>query len=580
MQRHLNPEWEAVPDCEADENAPRRRKGAMFLRLGLVAGLAGLVYVVTQSRSTTKEKTAVSDEGENGFLSALSLLQSTDTSVSGGTTGGTTTGWFGKMKRMFFDAIGFGHCDQASCNECLQKDGCRWCPSTQKCHDLGSIEDQCTIPINSEGQCWGQHFAYQLGEFLNNRPSDAEHWIQASAVAEQFPLAPFPTYPAGQTGIFDLLTGLPLASNRGGSPVTNYTIALIADWGTGTAAAHVVAELALIQQPHMTIHMGDVYFTSTPDEFNTNVLGKPLNSQQKGVAFPKGSVTTFLQMGNHELLSGCQGLYTSGFSYTGQSTTYAVWQTDNWRIVSLDTGYLCYSTLEGVRDFTTETDAPMPQEVVDWLTNTVKLGDPSDKRGILLLSHHQPFDPLSSAYPGATNQLNQILPAGKQVIWLYGHNHAFAVFQKMQLQGSNFVMYPRLIGIGGFPNILETPTTAAGIVAYDARTYQAIPDDDGLNQNIGYNGYANVVITGKSMHISYITNDCIEPTCVLGLSSSNGTTIASETFVVNLETGEVDQTASYIGPELTTLNAQTTDVISAVCLPPQPKGNPAANHFD
>mmetsp|Transcript_87207 Transcript_87207/g.281695 ORF Transcript_87207/g.281695 Transcript_87207/m.281695 type:complete len:213 (-) Transcript_87207:206-844(-) len=155
---------------------------------------------------------------------------------------------------------------------------------------------------------------------------------------------------------------------------------------------------------------------------------------QQGVAFPKGSVITFLQMGNHELISGCQGLYQSGFSYTAQQTTYAVWQSESWRIVSLDTGRLCYSLgPDNIRNVETgSTFAPMPDEVVEWLTNTVKLGDPSDKRGIILLSHHQPYDAFAKASIGAAQQINTILPKGKQILWFYGHDHMFTIFKKRQ----------------------------------------------------------------------------------------------------------------------------------------------------
>lgn len=490
-----------------------------------------------------------------------------------------------KVKKKFHSMLGiFYSCNEEDCTSCMRQGGCRWCPASQTCHKEGSVFDECKIPINSEGQCWGEYCAYQLGEFLNHRPKDAYEWVAASLEVQGEPLMPFPTYPNGTTGIFDLATSQPLSDASGGSPVSQYTIAAIADWGTGTCAAKTVAALAAAESPDMSIHMGDVYFVSTPEQFNTNLLGIKRNQYQEGVAFPKGGSVTFIQMGNHELISGCKGLYENGFSYTGQKTTYAVWQSDSWRVVSLDTGRLCYKTdSSGKRDVMSgETDAPMPDEVVDWLVNVVKLGDPSDKRGILLLSHHQPYDAFSASYPGAANQLNKILPSGKQVLWLFGHNHALAIYKKMQLSGTDFVIYPRLIGIGGFPNILEKPKTTEGLVAYDERTFQEIPDNAGVEQPIGFNGYVRIVISGNTMNLTYLTATCLQGNCTKGFSPTGTTTIAAESYTADLSTGNVDQTSIFISPVLTQVSEPQDEVSSVSCIPPEQLTdyNHTLNHFD
>jgi len=347
-----------------------------------------------------------------------------------------------------------------------------------------------------------------------------------------------------------------------------------------------VASLAAQDSPQMSIHMGDVYYVATNAQYQTNILGMTDSTKphQQGVAFPRGSVITFLQMGNHELISGCQGLYQSGFSYTAQQTTYAVWQSESWRIVSLDTGRLCYSLgPDNVRNVETgSTDAPMPDEVVDWLTNTVKLGDPSDKRGIILLSHHQPYDAFAKASIGAAQQINTILPKGKQILWFYGHDHMFAIFKKMSLANMDFVMYPRLIGIGGFPNILATPVTTEGLVAYDFRTYQSMPDDDGASQNVGFNGYTKMVITGNKVDISYITASCTNNDCTQGFSDTDATTIAFETFEADTTTGQVNQTWIYISSELTKVSEPSDEVSEMSCIPESALADYSTqlNHYD
>src|SRR5713101_5964631 len=62
------------------------------------------------------------------------------------------------------------------------------------------------------------------------------------------PRRPFPTY-VGTTGIFKV--------------PNQCRVGLAGDWGTGTASAYRVAEEMKQQQPHVTIHLGDVYYSGT-----------------------------------------------------------------------------------------------------------------------------------------------------------------------------------------------------------------------------------------------------------------------------------------------------------------------------
>jgi len=62
--------------------------------------------------------------------------------------------------------------------------------------------------------------------------------------------APYQTYSNGQTGIFPVET-----------PVDGpLRIAVAADWGTGTLEAETVAANMLQCAPHLTLHLGDVYY--------------------------------------------------------------------------------------------------------------------------------------------------------------------------------------------------------------------------------------------------------------------------------------------------------------------------------
>jgi len=243
----------------------------------------------------------------------------------------------------------------------------------------------------------------------------------------------------------------------------------------------------------------------------------------------------------------------NGFQYSGQSTTYGAWQSDHWRVIALDSGYESYETDENghrkigisIKDTTllAETDAPQPEAVIEWLKNTVKLGDSTDRRGIVLLSHHQPVSDWEKAYLGTAKQLNDILPAGKTVVWFFGHEHRLAMYKKMQLQDTSFQFYPRMVGNGGFSEKPTDPDRLDGLHAYDKRVYQQIPTDVGSGTDpVGFNGFFKLQIKGKELEASYITGKCKGGDCSQGYDENEGDTVAVETFTVDASSGEISQT--------------------------------------
>ena len=159
-------------------------------------------------------------------------------------------------------------------------------------------------------------------------------------------------------------------------------------------------------------------------------------------------------------------------------------QSDRWRIIGLDSGYSCYERNEdGTRKLVKvkggigvlpETKAPQPEEIVRWLNTTVRIGDPTDTRGIVIMTHHQPIsDWEKTIYEGTTLQLEQLLPAGKDVLWLFGHEHRFAIYDPVVLPGTQFRTFPRMIGHGGFADAMTLPGQGTdGLAMYDGRTYQ------------------------------------------------------------------------------------------------------------
>jgi len=448
-------------------------------------------------------------------------------------------------------------CCGKTCGACMQESSsCRWCTKTQNCHKFGSLVDKCVAPINSYGQCQSATCPYVLGDFVSDRPDTTAIWAEKNTAAAFLPLQPYAVYDysKGETGIFDLATGKALSNASEGGKAEKVRVVLLSDWGSGTCESKTLAALVAKALPHMTIHLADVYYVGTEDEFKTNMLGGPHYKGQEGVAFPKGQHSTFLMCGNHEIIAGNTGLVLQGYKYSGQKASYAAWQSDHWRIVALDTGYESYKRfINGTRDVLAETDAPNPKEVVDWLTQTLKLDDAGDKRGIVVLSHHQPYSDFESSYLGAAKQLQKILPEGRTVLWFFGHEHRLALYDKLQLEGTGFYVLPRMVGNGGFPNVPVGPKRKDLLFAYDKRTYQTWPNDLGANSSTGFLGYFTMEVTGDTIEVSYATGKCKGGDCNEGYDENEGTVVATETVKVDLGSGEVTQKWTHVGPELTTL---------------------------
>merc|ERR1719330_1950208 len=288
------------------------------------------------------------------------------------------------------------------------------------------------------------------------------------------------------------------------------------------------------------------------------VAGKAPNKNQQGVEWPRGRGTTLLMNGNHEMLSGGTGLFQNGFAYSGQKTTYGVWQSDSWRVVALDTGAESYPTMPGgPRNIAMTSDAPQPEALVAWLRDVVRLGDPEDKRGIVLLSHHQPYDAWVGVYLGCAKQLNDIIPAGRTVVWLFGHEHYFAIYKKMQVEEdgfrTNFTMYPRLVGHGGYPiDMMGAPKRPEGVVAYDERLYQKIPTGSLAGDfRSGFHGYFKMEVSGPTLNVSYVSAKCKASGCDHGYDEKKGDVVARESYSVDLATGELAHSFDFFDKGLT-----------------------------
>lgn len=294
-------------------------------------------------------------------------------------------------------------------------------------------------------------------------------------------------------------------------------LAIAADWATDTIQAEAIGILMGDKKPDYTIHLGDTYYTGSKDEINDNFL-----DPQKKI-WPSGSCGTFALLGNHEMYSKgefymgmIKGNYSSSFGvcvqhkYQNQEAPFFCLQNDNWCILGLDTGY---QSISGIHLPPDNTDLKLPDELINWLRDKQN-GPNLSKKGIVILTHHQYTSAFEDdlCFMNPANQLSEFIDSDKEVIWLWGHEHRFSMYDKYQQPTSNGKKYitahGRCIGNGSMP--IEIDKTAVDssrastykLVLYDNR--KAATLDSGTN--VGFNGYALLNLKDRDLEILYYTS--------------------------------------------------------------------------
>jgi|GEM_PF-410962 len=386
---------------------------------------------------------------------------------------------------------------------------------------------------------------YNFGGLLDK---NVLNWFVKSIPAIFRSHAKYTTYPQGE-GVF------PMASISGKN---NAQVALIADWASCTVESESIAELVKLKNPEYSVHLGDTYFIGNEKQVEENFGSEG--------AWPYAPNGTFALLGNHEMYSGGEGYFKNLLPYMGiktdgkitgpQKAPFFCLENDYWRIIGIDTGYDCLSGL-----FKNNVGLKLPNELIEWLENTVKLND--DKRGLIFLSHHQ-YCSAFKQLPGETQydwfseeefqqpamQLAKIIGQNRPVLWLWGHEHRLAIYGSYQAAGG-ITAYGRCIGNGGMPcDLVYDPSKAFGLdltsnpndlIHYtpqqvSARKIQAQKSNLVLHDNrfveeimdvrLGHNGYAMLSFNNEALTIDYYDDSLPQP-------------IISEKWAANLATGAI-----------------------------------------
>ncbi len=304
---------------------------------------------------------------------------------------------------------------------------------------------------------------------------------------------PYQYYPANDdTGVYPLQPAL---------KKDNVTIALLSDWANDTKESDAVAHTVARYVPDYTLHLGDIYFVGTPKEVEENFTA-PHASWYYGKS---GSLTL---SGNHEMYSNGNAFFNhllpamyamDGQLKRTQQAGFFCLENEYWRIIGLDTGYT--SVGRPLLEVLFPPDCHLRKEQVEWLEEQVRLGDPSDRRGIIFLSHHPVISGFRKGYPKPAEQIAEILnQPGRPVIWFWGHEHRLIGY-KFQEAAKGLQVYGRCIGTGGMPVEMDLPPDPRDrdrIAFYDQRVRARAGRHD-----IGYNGFVMLTLKDDSLIASY-----------------------------------------------------------------------------
>ncbi|MFN8356720.1 MAG: metallophosphoesterase [Spirosomataceae bacterium] len=289
-------------------------------------------------------------------------------------------------------------------------------------------------------------------------------------------------------------------------------VTLAADWASNTQESDDVGTLMDNENPDYSIHLGDVYYVGLENEINDNF--GPQGS------WPRGKLGTLAIPGNHEYYSNGKDFYETLLSkYTrvvkstgpdvvvAQQAGFFCLENEHWRIIALDTGYTSVGT--PIIEFLFQPNCELRDEQVNWLREVVKLGDETDKRGLVILSHHQYFSGFEGNYPRPAQQLAEIMGnAQRDVLWYWGHEHRLAIYNLHQLE-NGIPAYGRCIGHGGMPvdiptgeHPLDVEKAQEHSLLYYDRQYRRVLDGK-KEVFLGNNGYVKLTFDGPTLRADH-----------------------------------------------------------------------------
>lgn len=347
----------------------------------------------------------------------------------------------------------------------------------------------------------GKKGLYLITDFLTKRVWSWMYYYLDSRFGKKHP---YPDYANGETGIYSL--------RKSASSSDDYiSIALAADWATYTTESIRIADEIKKRSPDYTIYLGDTYYVGAPFEINANFV-------ETGSPWVRGKVGSFAILGNHEMyargdaffdkLLPSLGILDSAGKFDAQKAGFFCLENEYWRILGLDTGYHSIGRIPVFELFKWfAPDCHFDKILMKWLKEKLHLDDPLDKRGLLILTHHQYITAFKGEdeYAVPARQLAALIGTERPVLWIWGHEHKLSIFEKAQLN-NGVTAYGRCIGHGGMPVEVKSGSFRLSPSAGGYPHLVAVDDRVMLERDnvaLGYNGYVLLKIKENILTIEY-----------------------------------------------------------------------------
>ncbi|EGL20279.1 MULTISPECIES: metallophosphoesterase [Paenibacillus] len=214
-------------------------------------------------------------------------------------------------------------------------------------------------------------------------------------------------------------------------------VGLIGDWATGMPDARELIACILDQDVDAVIHLGDTYYSGTPEECRRN-FKEVFDEVFAKTGKPR--IPVYSIPGNHDYYAFGYGFYQEildeinrGEPEWKQEASYFCLRTEDgaWQFLGMDTGRNDYSPYNGINP---TYDGPWLEESeVEWHRDKLA----NFKGSTLLLSHHQLFSQHSAIQGWGAQRpwLNEHLEAAfspffdRIACWFWGHEHNLCLFR-------------------------------------------------------------------------------------------------------------------------------------------------------
>ncbi|WP_223426154.1 metallophosphoesterase family protein [Tateyamaria pelophila] len=349
-------------------------------------------------------------------------------------------------------------------------------------------------------------------------------WLEAPInmllVNHDYKKYPWPVPDPKNPALSPLVGSIQADAARGGKTM----FAIAGDWGTGAADAVAVRGAAMELNPDYLFHLGDVYYTGTPEfSLKRPFLGSGYENAHLVDFWPKDDLKpgrSFTMNSNHEMYTGAWGLFEDALSspiFAHQNGfSYGMIENDDWQIFYLDSAYCS-------PDFLKMYGALSDDQIS--FVQAMRKGKSNKKT--IVMTHHTPFD--------LTGQIEQISD-GKSLLrdvaaalgnslpdyWYFGHIHDGIVYAPKKVMDTPSgpaipgVCRMRCTGHASMPygapwglaKVNRTPPfKKTGFIDHIEFFAQSPKLDCGL---LVKNGFMTVTLDGDTIEEAFYDSDCVK----------------------------------------------------------------------